>query len=200
MIEKLQPIRNPFSTRFIRPGAIGYRFPEGLSSEILLKRLESCGWWGQILGPHGSGKSTLLATLIPALESRQSVVKVALHEDRRDLPISVWSLPLGTLLVVDGYELLGWWSRRRLQRLCRDRRCGLLITAHQDLGLPNLISTKVSSDLARAVIDGFLTSNHVGLFDHLDLETCLVRHQGSMREILFELYDQFECQVRQKVK
>ena len=56
--------KNPFSTRHVRPGAIGYRFPAGKSAAVLIARLEKNDWQGQIVGPHGSGKSALVATLI----------------------------------------------------------------------------------------------------------------------------------------
>ena len=61
---------NPFSTRYIRPGAIVYQFAEGDSAAAMIDRLTACGGRAQIIGPHGSGKSTLVATLIESL--RQS--------------------------------------------------------------------------------------------------------------------------------
>ena len=50
---------NPFSTRFIRPGAIEYLFAPGQTADSLIDRLRHNQWRGQIIGPHGSGKSTL---------------------------------------------------------------------------------------------------------------------------------------------
>ena len=61
------PRVNPFSTRFVEPGAIAYRFPNADGLAALVRRLDETGGWGQLVGPHGSGKSTLLASLLPAL-------------------------------------------------------------------------------------------------------------------------------------
>lgn len=82
---------NPFCTRFVRPGAIRYRFPteengvgknrtekhregehggrhnELAEMESICRQLHSSRA-GLIIGPHGSGKSTLLHTLMPMLE------------------------------------------------------------------------------------------------------------------------------------
>src|SRR5262245_62831976 len=109
---------NPFSTRFVRPGAIPYQFVDGADVAALATRLEGQGWWGQIVGPHGSGKSTLLATLLPELRRRRRVVVVELHADRRRFLELAWSRE-PTLLVVDGHEQLGWWARRRVRATCR---------------------------------------------------------------------------------
>jgi ABC-type phosphonate transport system ATPase subunit len=65
---------NAFSTRRIRPGQLAYRFADGLSLETLVLRLETHGYWGEIVGPHGSGKSTLLEHLLPLCEDRGKVV------------------------------------------------------------------------------------------------------------------------------
>ena len=63
---------NPFSSRYVRPGAIPFFFPEDCRVELLLSRLEENGWQGEILGRHGSGKSALLAHLIPGIHQAAS--------------------------------------------------------------------------------------------------------------------------------
>ena len=60
--------RNPFATRFVRPGVIPYRFDDRRTVADLVATLREHGWRGEIIGPHGSGKSTLVQTLIPALQ------------------------------------------------------------------------------------------------------------------------------------
>src|SRR5262245_8000246 len=126
---------NPFSTRFVRPGAVSFIFPAGVTVDSLVERLKQQNWRGAIVGPPGSGKSTLLETLIPAIEQAGRIVrKVGLHDDQRRLPDDfVWpdsSQPLG-VIVVDGFEQLGWWARRKLE--VAHRRCswGLLVTLHE---------------------------------------------------------------------
>src|SRR5258707_1037455 len=78
---------NPFSTRFVRPGAIPYQFPERVTADSLVEQLRSQNCRGAIIGPHGTGKSTLLATLIPAIENAGCKVRsIALHDGQRKLP------------------------------------------------------------------------------------------------------------------
>jgi hypothetical protein len=174
---------NPFSTRHTRPGAIPFRFPEGLDAAGLTDRLEANGWRGQIVGPHGSGKSTLLEALLPELSRRRSVIRVELHGDARRLPAEVWDAGDGTLVVIDSYEQLDWWTRRRVRKRCR----GLLVTAHRRSGLPDLYRTGVTAELAAAIVRGLLAD------EIPDLARRLAFHRGNLREVLFELYDRYEA-------
>jgi hypothetical protein len=64
------PASNPFSTRFIRPGATTYRFPSGVSAATLAEEfLAQHEGRAAIVGPHGSGKTSLLYALAPYLGS-----------------------------------------------------------------------------------------------------------------------------------
>ncbi len=65
--------RNPFSTKFIRPGAIDFVVELGDALPDIFARFERFGLSGQVVGPHGSGKSTLLWALRPLLEQRAEV-------------------------------------------------------------------------------------------------------------------------------
>lgn len=187
-----RPRGNPFSTCHVRPGAIPFAFPAGLDARKLADRLEARGWRGQVVGPHGSGKSTLLAALLPELRRRRTVVVVELHEHERHLPATVWSPREGpTLLVIDGYEQLGWWSRRRVQNHCRRQGWGLLVTAHRELGLPELYRTGVTPELAAVIVDGLRGDERP--LDTPDLGRRLAHHRGNLREVLFELYDRYEA-------
>jgi hypothetical protein len=181
---------NPFSTRFVRPGAIPYQFENGQSVKNLIDRLQQHGCWGQIIGPHGSGKSTLLATLLPDLNARGPVVMVELHTNQRGFPQLPWTRD-GVLLVVDGYEQLSWWMRKRIERQCRKWDRGLLVTAHKNLGLPTLSCTNVTPAMASMLIDRLLQQNGRTLIEKLDLSRRLDRHRGNLRELFFELYDDF---------
>src|SRR5437016_5663581 len=78
---------NPFSTRFVRPGALPFRFSAGQTAASLVARLHELHWRAQIVGPHGTGKSTLLAALLPEIEAAgQQVRAIALHDGQRSLP------------------------------------------------------------------------------------------------------------------
>ncbi len=193
---------NPFSTRFIRPGAIAFLFAEGESAASMVERLRQNGWWGQIVGPHGSGKSTLLATLKPELEAAgQHVVTITLHQGESRLPpIDRRSLGATTQLVIDGYEQLSWWSRSRVRWLCWWSGAGLLVTAHTDLGLPMIYRMKPSERLARAVVTKLLDGE--AAISASELKAAYEASGGNVRETLFKLYDVYQAheqRVGQKI-
>jgi hypothetical protein len=191
-----EPWENPFCTRRIRPGAIPFLFPDGQDAETLVARLRTHGWSGEIIGPHGSGKSALLAALIPAIErAGRHVTLVALHDGQRRLPLRFdgrHRLREPAVLVVDGYEQLSRWHRWRLRRLCRRNGWGLVVTAHASVGLPPLWQTAITPELAQAVVDSLLAGQTSPL-PAPQLADYLARHQGDLRETLFDLYDRYEA-------
>jgi len=190
------PRVNPFSTRFVEPGAVAYRFPTPDGLAALVRRLEETGGWGQLVGPHGSGKSTLLAALLPALAPRP-VRHVRLNTAHRELPAWVWDVPApGTLLVIDGFEQLGFLTRRRVKRHHRRAGCGLLVTAHRPMGLPDLYRTGVTPATAAAVVAGLLPGGGGWVLEGYDIAARLRHHRGSLREVLFELYDRWQAAGR----
>jgi len=208
--------RNPFATRYTRPGALRYLF-DSLTAADLIDRLRAAAWRGEIVGPHGSGKSTLLATLVPLLRAGGcQVVETALRDGQRRLPRVFWqtarawvpqALPVppgmvpaqstggagGTplVLVVDGYEQLGWLARWQLHRWTRRRDIGLLLTSHRPTGLPRLWATEATLDRAARVVAA-LVAGTAFTVDRTDLARRLTRHHGNLREVLMELYDVWE--------
>jgi ABC-type dipeptide/oligopeptide/nickel transport system ATPase component len=181
---------NPFSTRFIRPGAIGFLFQDGDSAASLVDRLREQNWWGQIVGEHGSGKSTLLATLMPVLEvAARRVISITLHQGERRLPtIDRNALKSDTQLVIDGYEQLSWWARWRVKSLCARSGAGLLVTGHRDLGLPTIYRTETSQKTAQAVVSQLL-GDDASLITTSDVAAAYGATGGNIRETLFRLYD-----------
>ena len=193
---------NPFATRRVRPGAMAFIFPDTFSAKILLKRLDKNHGWGQIVGPHGSGKSTLLASLISQIKADgRQALHIVLHDRQRHLPLEFLNSILqsaaelsGSLRVfVDGYEQLGRWSQFRLKRLCRRCQCGLVVTAHQPVGLPMLHRTDPSLQTAYRVVE-HLQRGHATPGDSAEIALCYARQKGNMREMLFDLYDLHEKQ------
>jgi len=184
---------NPFSTRFIRPGAISYLFTGEVSAESLVDKLHSHNWHGQIIGPHGSGKSTLLAALVPALKSvGRDVITMSLHQGQRQLPpLDPATLSTTTQLVIDGYEQLSWWSRWRVRLLCRQRGAGLLITTHSDLGLPTIYQTQPSEALAQQVVAALLPTGDAAIAA-ADVSQAYAASGGNLRETLFALFDVYQ--------
>ena len=186
---------NPFRASRIKPGAIPYVFPAGQNVAALVDRLRETGWWGEVVGPHGSGKSTLLETLIPAIHRvGRPTVLVALHDGQRRLPIKLSSdsrLRAPGVLVIDGYEQLGYWSRWIVKRFCRRQGMGLMVTAHASVGLPELYRTEVTSEAAERVIDQLLGGRSAP-FSSQEVSERLAQHGGDLRETLFDLYDIYE--------
>ncbi len=187
-----RPRVNPFSTRFVQPGAIPYRFPTHDGLTALIDRLKSTGGWGEIVGPHGSGKSTLLVTLLPLL-SAWRVQHVLLNTSHRTLPAELFDVPEpGSLLVIDGFEQLGVLTRYRVKGHCRRHACGLLVTAHHSMGLPELSRTNVAPETAAEMIASLVPPGGEWVLDGFDVTARLRHHRGSLREVLFELYDRWE--------
>jgi hypothetical protein len=214
------PISNPFATRYTRPDAAKYLFPPGTGADALIARLRESAWWGQITGPHGSGKSTLVQTLLPRLEAAGRAIDFfAFHrEDPRRAAGSPTPEPASrcylaqpltglrqasmaacsstTQIVVDGYEQLSWLQRTWLKRQCRRRGAGLLVTAHDELGLPPLWRTDTSADLARRVVARLLGDGDDGWLSAGQVEQLFAAHRGNLRELLFALYDLYEQHQR----
>jgi hypothetical protein len=217
------PRVNPFSTRFVQPGAIPFRFPTPDGLAALARRLIETDGWGEIVGQHGSGKSTLLAALVgdpsptpprngeglsptpPSLAGKGVgglglpliVQQVRLNTSERILPAWVWDeLAPRSLLAIDGFEQLGYFTRRRVKRHCRRHGCGLLVTAHCSMGLPTLQRTDVTPATAVAVVAELVPPGGEWVLEGFDIATRLRHHRGSLREVLFELYDRWESGER----
>lgn len=151
---------NPFCTRFVRPGAIAYRFPtdqNGASEnppqlgdqaelQLICDRLK-IDRVGLIVGPHGSGKSTLLQSLMPVLEpGYRKVLLWQLCDPRPAGPISrlrysrrSWRMinqqfsrmNEHDLLIIDGIDQLSALNRFHLLHRSRKRGPSILATAHR---------------------------------------------------------------------
>lgn len=190
------PQSNPFSTRAVRPGTIPFVFAPGESAGRLVDGLRANGWWGQIVGSHGSGKSTLVASLIPALEAAgRNVNLVTLHDGQRRLPAGL-DAPLrgnpSLQLVIDGYEQLSRWSRWRIKRFCRRQKCGLLVTAHAPVGLPDLFLVTPRLETAQRIVEHLLHAGSAPI-GRDDVARSFERHGGDLRETLFDLYNLYEA-------
>jgi hypothetical protein len=187
---------NPFSTRFTRPGAIGYLFPPGQSSVRVLELLRNDNWWGEIIGTHGSGKTSLLSELLPLLEAAgRRVAFYNLHQGDRRIHITnavVASWNADAQIVVDGYEQLAWWSKRRLQSQVKAQKAGMLITAHQPMGLPPLFATQPTLALAQQIVAELQRTDPNHAVTDADVAVAFTANRGNLREMLFSLYDVFK--------
>jgi hypothetical protein len=196
-----RPKPNPFSTRFVRPGAMAYLFAPGESATGMARRLADLGWRAQIVGPHGSGKSTLLAELLPAVErAGRPAWLVTLRDGQRRLPrdwVSIARRAAAGVIVVDGYEQLSYWSRWRLKARCRRASWGLLVTAHRDAGLPTLASLVPSLQAAQAVVDRLLPQGSSRI-DRAAVADCFAAAGGNIREMFFALYDRYQDRLHHR--
>ncbi len=189
---------NPFATRFTRPGAIDFLFPPGESLASLVTMLRENHWQGEIIGPHGAGKSTLLAALAPQLiAAGRAVMFATLHAGERTLPQSLdpwrtWNET--TQVIVDGYEQLTWWARRRLAWRVKKRGAGLLVTSHTSTGLPLLLSVSPRLEAAEEVVRRLAPESQLITRD--DIRQAFHDCQGNIREMLFKLYDVHELRSR----
>jgi hypothetical protein len=188
------PTGNPFSSGHVRPGEIDYLFPAGQSAATLVDRLRGQGWWGQIVGRRGTGKSTLLAALGPEIRrAGREPSLVAYHDGRMRSGDWAQAFRLGFsgVLVVDGFEQVALARRAWLALRCRVAGCGLLVTAHAPIGLPDLFQTSVDLEIARKVVD-YLTREHRTTVAPETIAALLASRGGDLRETLFDLYDHHE--------
>lgn len=193
---------NPFATCWTRPGALEFRFADGQSAERLVERLARQGWWGEIVGPHGAGKSALLAALELALSATgRSVSAVTLGAGRHRLPrgflAHALSLP-AALVIVDGYEQLGWLERARVKHRCRRAGAGLLVTSHESTGLPALARLTPDRSLVQELV-AVLSARAATPVTRADVDACYDCHGSNVREIFFDLYDRHERKRRTTV-
>jgi hypothetical protein len=192
---------NPFSTKFIRPGAIDFIFDRGAALPEIFARFERFGLRGQIVGPHGCGKSTLLWALRRQLEQNAAIhwTQVQPRGECNRLPNDDlcgnnldWPQPNSSrdqrvVWVVDGFDQAGLQAIRHL----RDRNA--LAT---DYGFrTKLPRCRPSLTFAafRSLVLQLLSNSAVELNEH-DIQNSYDQHFPNAREALFALYDAYERQ------
>lgn len=249
------PASNPFSTRFIRPGATTYRFPIGVSAASLAEEfLAQHQGRAAIVGPHGSGKTSLLYALAPYLGSLAEshlcdgdpvpspppplpnttnpaqplqlywfrLMARGLESSNRtaDQPTTHHSLKAlmrsrprwnnDTLVIVDGWEQIRWPIRGWIFWNTKRSRTKLLVTSHRKTILPTLWDSQVRPEIAQQVILDLLTATQANpspipneipnewerICDPENLKAAIAKNRGSLREVLFNLYDTFEHTCR----
>ncbi len=99
------------------------------------------------------------------------------------------------VVIVDGYEQLGWIERWRLTSLCRRKRAGLLVTSHTSTRLPTLIELAPNAALISLLVAKLCAevSTPITL---KDVDASLACHGSNVREIFFDLYDRHERKRR----
>lgn len=201
---------NPFCTRFVRPGAIPYRFESDAvnAADAIVSELTRTNR-GAIVGPQGTGKSTLLVTLMPMLrEAFAGADLVALHapspqtswiariRHRRTLTRRVLarfrSAAPGGIVVVDGVEQLGRLGTRAICQIAGRRRLAVLVTSHRDVhGMTTLFRTRLHPGLVSRLTDSLLADSPVVVAEAVRASV-VSRNLATvhdLREFWFELYD-----------
>lgn len=190
---------NPFATCWTKPGALPFHYPDGQSADRLVAKLASQHWRGAILGAHGSGKSTLLESLKPAIRAAgRDIRSIGLHDGQRQLPrnfLARGSEAANSVVIIDGYEQLGWSARLRLWRYMRSTGGGLLVTSHTPVRLPVLIHLAPGRDLVEQLVDELCAdlSTPITRADIVASHAC---HGSNVREIFSDLYDRHEIERR----
>jgi hypothetical protein len=191
---------NPFSTCFVRPGALGYRRHDaGCLEKLVDDFFERYRGWAAVVGPHGSGKSTLLADCQPYLNRRTRLLTFRLSTAARNARAIWQSRPQwspSTTLIIDGYEQLQPWSALRLLTAVRRHGAKLLVTAHRKRwAFPTLWKTDVDERLAEELLHHLLR-DRPDLSRQPDLEqawaTARQRHPSDLRETFMSMYDWVE--------
>ncbi len=178
---------NPFSTRFVRPDQMQYRFSQAIDPSdwvhSLVDRFQQEPALA-VIGPHGTGKTTLLHFLMPRLET--------CFGDVRYVRLSSWDQPIRPteaarwvagqrLLVIDGYEQLPAASRLAIvARLkWRPSETRMLVTAHRRQWLvPTFFCTHWDAEIVSE-----LTAEKLA---HLPIE-----QQNAMRQVADQLAQRF---------
>jgi len=202
-------LTNPFSTRFIQPGAIDYqRFDGGTVNELARQILKLPTKRAAIIGPHGSGKSTLLANLVSDFQSLCSRTEIRLlrfsseQSPRAALSASMPTWALASIVILDGYEQLGCWSRLRVERRATRRAVTLLATAHSRIrGFETLWEATVTEESSRWVIQQLLEQSKsseivTDLLASADWAYSRKKHGQNLRESLFDMYDWYRSRIQ----
>ncbi len=186
---------NPFATCWTRLGALPFHFADDQNTQNLVAKLASQQWRGAIIGPHGSGKSTLLEALKPAIiATGRGVQAIYLHDGQRRLPRDFFkscAIDSNSVLIVDGYEQLGWPERLRLWFSCRATRVGLLVTSHSAVGISTLVRLFANRDLIEQLVN-HLCAEVSTTITRADIAASHACHGSNVREIFFDLYDRHE--------
>lgn len=187
---------NPFATCWTSPQVMKYIAADDATPCDLVERLCGCEWQGQITGPHGVGKSTLLTAMRPHAEAAGRAwrqVNLYSYSARirwRDLPIAPEEL-----LVVDGFEQLGRFTRGWVRWRCAAVGAGLLVTTHRAMPLPMLVELRPNLRTAQLVYEQLITDRETNVKID-DLVDAFNACGGNIRETLFYLYDLHEQRDR----
>lgn len=189
---------NPFSSHLVEPACGGYIFTGGDGGlDEVIQQLRLKGWRGELVGPHGAGKSTLLTDICRKMELKGlRLARWRCSERNRLLPPD-WlrQLRRNDIIILDGGERLLPGVLWLIRGLTWWRRKGLVITAHrrQRLGafIPvNTDAAALCEKIRQLCPDSAFTTA-------CNTEEWLEKYNGNAREVLFDLYQEFESRRKE---
>jgi len=188
---RIKPSDNPFRSGCV--DGLAYQ-PVRSSWNEIERRLEQCRFRGAIVGPHGHGKSTLMEQIGQRFASRANRQAGYRDGNYYYFPIKPDAEQLAMLraaireyprlLLIDGYDLLGWRDRMRVVF----RGKPTLVTSHQRTPLATLLICRTTPTLLGELI-GRLSPEVRGLLGDEQVAELHERHAGNVRDALRELYD-----------
>ncbi|MFT5301610.1 MAG: ABC-type phosphate/phosphonate transport system ATPase subunit [Mariniblastus sp.] len=157
-----------------------------------LSRLAELKFQAAIVGYQGSGKSTLLAELRDRLDQASHPnLYLYLPQERTEHAMLV-SRAMGNcethLVLVDGFERLTFWQRRRLVQQAKNG-AGIVLTAHRPVSsLTTWIHCHTDENLMRDLLEELgLNAPEIQAAGQIAFR----KSQGNIRTALRDLYDQF---------
>ena len=212
---------NPFATKFVSAGRLAFAGLDENMLNRLAETLIQQNGHGQIIGAHGVGKTTLTYELEKRvmglceadstfkfvrktigtrgrIRSANSTGQVELKEGfagnrfQRGDSVAA-SVPIKTVLVLDGIGRMSWFQRLALIRSCQQKQIGLLVTSHHRVrGVKHLVT--LAPDVARfESVFKTLTSDCEFQLSPQRLSEIFSDNDGNMREALMSCYDEFEA-------
>lgn len=212
--------QNPFSAIYITPGAQPFSLPGRQTWVGLHAEFCTSGRRGIVLGQHGVGKTTFLASLMQEwkvfypeaagwlvcrVQGRQQQSMMQLRQRvapggqglttlEPAQPISLEMLfdkmTQVQMVIIDGFEAWPWLTRWRFSRRLRRSKAGIILTSHSMTPLPTLIQLQPDFKDFDQLIRHWQPS--VEPVEKPVLLDVWQRHQGNLRECLFDLYQRWE--------
>lgn len=189
---------NPFSTRYLRPGAIPFLFDEESGElEAMIDAFKQGGYFGQVVGPHGCGKSTLCFSICESLCTEFDDFRFITIRSASNIDVKV-SRGEGdgskrSLTIIDGMEKLAALPQQMsianlLKRESKDSLAnGLIITSHRPLRfVPILYRLAPSIESLKRVVYFLDPKNSIA---QEELMRIYSKAGGNIREALMLCYD-----------